>query len=361
MGSDRSNRAASGRGAGWRKGCGTMALILGIAAVAVIALLLAGYPVSSLRDEARDRSEIVKQLDSLVDVVDDFFGGDDPATTLDGGGPPQPTSTWTPTPTATRTPTPPPPTATWTPTPVPDDSDTQPQPVPDPEPDDAPLLFVMDALGLSFKTREYYSVGNMSAGVAKPDAYAFVKSSFPSMRVELRTMPTYQATGETSRDALQALYQERLVEGLRDSGEWSIVSEPFDLQVNGQPASRMAAEFARTDDKVFCYHLTTIRGAARSGFVRGSYGAACEEGLGRLDEITEIADSVELGEPGAVCWVGQKPDTDPTEYAVGCDYPPLKYVGVDSLDKQGYTDKVLGLVTYDEAVAFMREQDQPRW
>ena len=237
----------------------------------------------------------------------------------------------------------------------------EPEPEPDPEPSDALAQFALAAFGLSFKTREYYSVGNKAAGVAKPDAYAYVKSSFPSMRVELHAMDTDQLPGETPDEALQSLYQERLVEGIRDSGEWSTVTEPSDLEVNGQPASRMAVEFARTDDKVFCYHLTAIRGAVRSGFVQGSYGAACGDDLGRDGEITAVADSVELGEPEAVCWVGQKPDVDPVEYAVGCDYPALKFVGLVSLNDSGYTDTVLGPVTYDEAVVFMREHDQPRW
>jgi len=361
---------ASEQRSGWRKGCGALTVILGLAAVAAIALLLGGYTVASVTSDKPDRPEIIKQMEELFDVVDDFFGDDGEASTSGSEPAPKPTATFTP------TPMPPPPTATFTPTPAPPDGQSndspadadadavavdEPEPIPDPEPGEDFIPFEMIVLGLLFKSREYYSTGTVAAGMNDADPYAFAKSSIPSMNIKLRTMPTDQFPGATPAEALPLLFRERLVDKITGSGEWAVVSEPVDLDVNGLPATRMAAEFRRNDDKTFCYHMTAIRGETRSGFVYGSYGVPCPDAPGRADEISAIADSVQLSEPGPVCSVGLKPDSDPADYGVGCDYLPVGWVGVDALADAGYTDIVLGPVTWDECAAFMREHDQPRW
>lgn len=346
---------------GWRKGCGVLAVILGFVAVAAIALLLGGYTVRSLASETPTRGEIIKQMEELADVVDDFFGGDEEPSTSGSEPAPKPTATFTP------TPMPPAPTATFTPTPTPstappdDQTNDEPEPIPDPEPGDDFVPFEMIVLGLVFKSREYYSTGTVAAGMNDGDPYAFAKSSMPSMNIRLRTMPTDQFPGATPAEGLPVLFQERLVDRITSSGEWVVVSDPVDLDVNGLPATRMAAEFRRGDDKTSCYHMTAIRGDTRSSFVYGSYGVPCPDAPGRADEINEIADSVQLSEPGPVCSVGLKPDSDPAEYGVGCDYLPVGWVGVDALADAGYTDIVLGPVTWDECAAFMRDHEQPRW
>jgi len=347
---------------GWRKGCGTLTVILGLVAVAAIALLLGGYAVANLSSKPPERGEIIKQMEELVDVVEDFFGDGDEETSTSGSEPaPKPTATFTP------TPMPPPPTATFTPTPTPspappdDQTNDEPEPMPDPEPGEDFVPFEMIVLGLSFKSREYYSTGTVAAGMNDADPYAFAKSSMPSMNIKLRTMPTDQFPGATPAEALPVLFRERLVDKITHTGEWVVVSEPVDLAVNGLPATRMATEFRRNDDKTFCYHLTAIRGDTRSSLVYGSYGGPCADRPHLADEINEIADSVRLSEPGPVCSVGLKPDSDPPEYGVGCDYLPVGWVGVDALTDRGYTDIVLGPVTWDECAAFMRDHNQPRW
>ncbi|MCJ7549413.1 MAG: hypothetical protein MUQ30_07005 [Anaerolineae bacterium] len=237
----------------------------------------------------------------------------------------------------------------------------EPEPIPDPEPGDDFVPFEMIVLGLLFKSREYYSTGTVAAGMNESDPYAFAKSSMPSMDIKLRTMPTDQFPGATPAEGLPVLFRERIVDRITDSGEWVVVGDPVDLVVNGLPAARMATEFRRGDDKTSCYHLTAIRGDTRSSFVYGSYGVPCPDAPGRAAEITAIADSVQLSEPGPVCSVGLKPDSDPPGYGVGCDYLPVGWVGVDALRDSDYTDIVLGPVTWDECAAFMREHDQPRW
>ena len=355
---DGSSPGDSPKRSGWRKGCGVLTVILGFAAVAAIALLLGGYAVGSLSSKPPGRGEIIKQMEELAEVVDDFFGGGEQETTSGSGPAPNPTSTHTPTPTVT-------PTATPTPSvPKPDAAQapaSDPEPQPDPEPGEEFVPFEMIVLGLLFKSREYYSTGTVAAGLNDGDPYAFAKSSMPAMDIKLRTMPTERFPGATPAEGLPVLFQERLVDKITGSGEWIVVTDPFDLDVNGLPATRMAAEFARDDDHTFCYHMTAIRGETRSSFVYGSYGVPCADAPGRSDEITEIADSVQLSDPGPVCSVGLKPDSEPPEYGVGCDYLPLGWVGVDALKDADYTDIVLGPVTWDECAAFMREHDQPRW
>jgi len=366
---------ASEQRSGWRKGCGTLIVILGFTAVAVIALLLGGYTVASLSSSPPERGEIIKQMEELVDVVDDFFGGDDEANTSGSEPAPKPTATFTP------TPVPPPPTPTKTPTPTPsmgppggqsNDSPAdaaadvvavdEPEPIPDPEPSEGLLSIEMTLLGLVFKSREYYSTGTVAAGLNRDnDPHAFVKSGMPSMDIRLRTMPTDRFPGATPAGALPVLFQERVADPVTSSGVWTVVTDPFDLDVNGLPAARMAADFRRSDDKTFCYHMTAIRGDTRSSFVYGSYGGPCANKPNFADEINVIADSVQLSEPAPVCSVGLKPDSDPADYGVGCDYLPLKWIGVDALVDAGYTDIVLGFVTWDECAAFMRDHDQPRW
>ena len=237
----------------------------------------------------------------------------------------------------------------------------EPEPIPDPEPGEDFIPFEMIVLGLLFKSREYYSTGTVAAGMNDSDPYAFAKSSMPSMDIKLRTMPTDQFPGATPAEALPVLFRERLVDKITGAGEWVVVSDPVDLDVNGLPATRMATEFRRGDDKTFCYHMTAIRGETRSSFVYGSYGVPCDDAPGRSEEIREISDSVQLSEPGPVCSVGLKPDSDPADYGVGCDYLAVGWVGVDALGDSGYTDIVLGPVTWDECAAFMREHEQPHW
>ena len=237
----------------------------------------------------------------------------------------------------------------------------EPEPEPDPEPSYDPVSFRMPVMGLGFEAREYYSTGTVAAGTTNSDPYAFVKSSYPSMNIKLRTMPTDQFPGATPAEGLPVLFQERVAEKVSGSGEWITITEPFDLDVNSLAATRMASEYRRDDEKVFCYHTTAIRGASRSSFVYGSYGAPCLDRPALADEITGIADSVVLSDPGPVCSVGKKPETEPVEYGVGCDYLAVGWVGVDALKDADYTEIVLGPVTFDEAATFMREHDQPRW
>jgi hypothetical protein len=328
----------------WRKGCGLTALI-----VTLVTLTLAA---------------LVVNLDHLATVEAILSGeairssGNDQDTEKSGAEPVlKPSATNT----ATPTPTPPSPTATWTPAPSTDPPDEQmePEAQPDPEPSEEFVDFEMVVLGLLFKSREYYSTGTVAAGLNDGDPYAFAKSSMPSMDIKLRTMPTDQFPADTPLQALPVLFQARLVETL-PSGEWDIVTDPFELEVNGLPASRMAAELDR-GDRVYCYHVTAIRGEIRSGFVYGSYGVPCADAPGRAEEIAAIADSVQLRDPGPVCSVGLKPGSDPAEYGVGCDYAPLGWVGEDALKDAEYTDIVLGPVIWDECAAFMRDHDQPRW
>jgi hypothetical protein len=331
---------------GWRKGCGVTALILALVTLTLAALVL-----------NPDHNATVEAILSGGAIRG---SGDDQDTNASGSEPaPKPSATNT----ATPTPTPPLPTATWTPTatppPVPSGEQTEPEAQPDPEPSEEFVAFEMEVLGLLFKSREYYSTGTVAAGLNDGNPYAFVKSSMPSMDIRLRTMPTEQLPGDTPLQALPVLFQERLVEKL-PSGEWNIVTDPFDLEVNGLPASRMAAELER-GERTYCYHATAIRGETRSSFVYGSYGVPCAEAQGRAEEITAIADSVQLRDPGPVCSVGLKPGSDPADYGVGCDYALLGWMGEDALKDAGYTDIVLGPATWDECAVFMREHDQPWW
>ncbi len=388
---------------GWRKGCGTLTVILGLAALAAIALLLGGYTVASVTSNPPDRPEIIKQMEELQDVVEDFFGGEEEASTsasadgaddADGGSAADDetadnaaeaasggikdlgdeaddlTTAVDPEDLIDQTEgeenfEAPDTEGSSNDSPADAAADVvavdEPEPIPDPEPSEDFIPFEMIVLGLLFKSREYYSTGTVAAGMNDGNPYAFTKSSMPSMDIKLRTMPTDQFPGATPAEALPMLFRERLVDKITGSGEWVIVSEPVDLDVNGLPSTRMAAEFRRNDDKTFCYHMTAIRGDTRSSFVYGSYGVPCPDAPGRADEITAIADSVQLSEPGPVCSVGLKPDSDPADYGVGCDYLPVGWIGVDALTDADYTDIVLGPVTWDECAAFMRDHDQPRW
>lgn len=329
---------------GWAKGCGLIAGvtagIMGLGTIALLALLLSGYSLDDLRSRPPDRAETIEQMREMVEVVDELYDNDQ---FYESGVEPTASFTPTPAPTPTRTPTP---------------AVSEPEPEADPEPGDAVVPFEDTILGTSFRAPGYYDTG-VTAVMGSPDAYTFAKTNACAMKLVVHAMPTAAFPGPAPLEALANAYQE-LQDECATSTSWAIVSEPSALMVNDQPAARMIVDRSH-GEIVTRYMLTAIQGTSRSGYVIGQMGGGCRDNAAANAELTAMSDSVVLTDPSPVCYVGRKPATDPAEYGVGCDFEVYGFDGQKILADRDFTVIELGPVTWDEAAAFMRDHDQPRW
>ncbi|TFG72299.1 MAG: hypothetical protein E4H27_02895 [Anaerolineales bacterium] len=241
-----------------------------------------------------------------------------------------------------------------------DGSATEPEPEPDPEAVDDLFWFEHFAQGVALKAYQYNSVGDTTRGVTNANPYVFVKVSSCGMRVDIRTMPTAAFPGMTAKEALTAIFQTDYVDKAPSDESYEIITEPYDLEINGAPAARLEA-WHTTSKYIYLFQLTTIRGETRSGIVKGQMLESCAERPDSVAYLNEMTDSVELFEPHPVCYVGHLPDSDPAKYNVGCDNLEYGFVGIDALADEGFIEIVKGPVIWDECAIFMRENDQENW
>lgn len=272
-----------------------------------------------------------------------------------GGPAAKPSPTPTPAATPTRTPTPTPKPATETPTPT-----STPAPSPEGTSDAPAVVAIMDLiLGVSARGYDHYAMGS-TAVMGGSEPYFFIDPNACGMKLEVRTMPTSALPGATALEGLQAVYQQNYVEQSPGSVSWTITQEPFELELNGEPAARLEAERVR-NDRMSLFQITVIRSQTRSAIVQGQISASCADNPASVAYLNEMTDSVMLHDPAPVCYVGFKPGSDPAEYGVGCDSEATGWTGQGALADGGFTQIEMGPVPWDECAEFMRAHDQEFW
>jgi len=262
------------------------------------------------------------------------------------------------------TPTPSVPKPTRTPIPKPTTETPPPSITPAPDPEgtsDAPAIVEITdlILGVSARGYNYYLMGT-TAVMGGPQPYFFIDPNACGMKLEVRTMPTSALPGATALEGLQTVYQQNYIEQSPSSVSWTITQEPFELELNGEPAARLEAERVQ-NDRMSIYQITVIRGQSRSAIVQGQINERCAENPASMVYLNEMTDSVTVHDPAPVCYVGFKPGSDPAEYGVGCDYEATGWIGQEALADRGFTQIEMGPVTWDECAEFMRAHDQEFW
>ena len=266
-------------------------------------------------------------------------------------------------PTATPTPVP---RVTLAPTPTPrltaeaSPSDTPPPPNPEGTSDAPAVVEITDLiLGVSARGYDHYAMGSTAArGSSEP--YFFIDPNACGMKLEVRTMPTSALPGATALEALPVVYQQNYVAQSSASVDWTITQEPFELELNGEPAARLEAERVQ-NDRMALFQITVVRSQTRSAIVHGQIGESCAERPASMAYLNEMTDSVMLHDPAPVCYVGLKPGSDPAEYRVGCDSKATGHTAQGTLADRGFTQIEMGPVTWDECAEFMRAHDQEYW
>jgi hypothetical protein len=226
---------------------------------------------------------------------------------------------------------------------------------------DAPAIIEITdfILGVSFRGYNHYAMGS-TAVMGGSEPYAFIDPNACRMKVEVRTMPASALPGATALEGLQAAYQQFYVEQSPSSVSWTVTQEPFELELNGEPAARMEAERVE-GDRMSLYQITVIRSETRAAVAHGQIGESCMDNPASMANLYEMTDSVTLLDPSPVCYVGFKPGSDPAEYGVGCDSTITGGTGPGRLADRGFTEIEMGPVTWDECAEFMRAHDQPFW
>ena len=254
------------------------------------------------------------------------------------------------------------PSETPTPTPTPKLPPGASPPAPSPEgTSNAPAIIEITdfILGVSARGYDHYAMGS-TAVMGGSEPYFFIDPNACGMKLEVRTMPVSALPGATALEGLQAVYQRDYVEQSPASVSWTITQEPFELELNGEPAARLEAERVRNDE-MSLYQITVARSATRAAIVHGRIGESCVDNPASMAYLYEMTDSVVLHGPAAVCYVGFKPGSDPAEYGVGCDYELTGVTGPGALADRGFTQIEMGPVTWDECAEFMRAHDQEYW
>ena len=270
-----------------------------------------------------------------------------------GNGGPATKPSPTPTPAAT-------PTRTPTPTPKPAAEASPPEPSPEGASDAPAVVEIMDLiLGVSARGYDHYAMGS-TAVMGGSEPYFFIDPDACGMKLEVRTMPTSALPGATALEGLQAVYQQNYVEQSPGSVSWTITQEPFELELNGEPAARLEAERVR-NDRISLFQITVIRSQTRSAIVQGQISKSCADNPASMAYLNEMTDSVMLHDPAPVCYVGFKPGSDPAEYGVGCDSEAIGWTGQGALADRGFTQIEMGPVMWDECAEFMRAHDQEFW
>ena len=214
-------------------------------------------------------------------------------------------------------------------------------------------------LGVSAKGYDHYAMGSTTVmGGSKP--YFYINPNACGMKLEVRTMPASALPGATVLESLQIVYQQNYVEQSPGSVSWTITQEPFELELNGEPAARLEAERAR-NDRISLYQITVIRSQNRLAIVQGQISESCADNPASLTYMNDLTDSVMLYDPSPVCYVGSKPDSDPVEYGVSCDNETTGWTGKGALAEKGYTQIEMGPVMWDECAEFMRAHNQEFW
>ncbi len=235
---------------------------------------------------------------------------------------------------------------------------------PEPSPEstsNAPVIVEITdvTLGVSAKGFDHYAMGSTAAGGGS-DAYFFINPNACGMKVEVRTMPTAALPGATALEGLQAVYQQNYLDSSPGSVDWTITQEPFELEVDGEPAARLEVERVR-NDRMSLYQITIIRGQTRSAIIWGQIGESCAARPASMASFNETIDSVRLHDPAPVCYVGLKPGSDPAEYGVRCDSEVIGQSGQGALADSGFNQIEMGPVIWDECAEFMRAHDQQFW
>ncbi len=266
-------------------------------------------------------------------------------------------------PVAKASPTPAPvPSATPSPTPTPKSAAEDPPPEPSPEStsEEPAVVEITDLiLGVSAKGYTHYAMGS-TAAMGGSEPYFFINPDACRMKLEVYTMPTAALPGATALDGLRAVYQQNYVEQSSSSVSWTITQEPFELELNGEPAARLEAERVQ-NDRTSLYQITVIRSQTRSAIVQGQISESCAANPVSLAYLNEMTDSVMLHDPAPLCYVGFKPGSDPAEYGVSCDSERTGWLGPVALADWGFTQIELGPVMWDECAEFMHAHDQEFW
>lgn len=214
-------------------------------------------------------------------------------------------------------------------------------------------------LGVSARGYDHYQMGSTAVmGVSEPELFIDPKAC--GMKLKVRTMPTSALPGATAMEGLQAVYQQDYVEQSSGSISWTITQQPFELELNGEPAARLEAERVK-NDRTALFQITVIRSQARSAIVEGQINEICAENPASMGYLNEMTDSVMIFDPAPVCYIGFKPGSDPAEYGVGCDSEPTGWKGPEMLADRDFTQIEMGPVTWDECAEFMRAHDQAYW
>jgi hypothetical protein len=226
---------------------------------------------------------------------------------------------------------------------------------------DAPVVVEITdvTLGVSAKGFDHYAMGS-TAAIGGSDPYFFINPNACGMKIEVRTMPTAALPGATALEGLQVVYQQNYIEQNSSSVVWTLTQEPFELEVDGEPAARLEVERVR-NERMSLYQITVVRGQTRSAIIWGQIGESCAARPASLASFYETIDSVRLHDPAPVCYVGFKPGTDPAEYGVRCDSEVTGQRGQGALADSGFTQIEIGPVIWDECAEFMRAHDQEFW
>ena len=338
-----------------RLGCGYLGLSLIILGLIFLLIDTEGI-IDALGLERRwwlrQAAQVDKQSDEELDeALPESSGKHEPASQYEPEDPSEPEAPSKPAVTPTPTPMQPP-TPTHTP--------QAPEPEPDPEALAETIIFEDFILGGRFRALSTYKTGTTAVAGA-PDAHSFAKASLCDKALEVYPMPTSAFPGAAPGEGLQSRYRD-LVGRTGSDVTWTVIRDAFDLEVNGVPATRMVV-LRQKGDRYHWLMLTAMRGPSRATFVHAQTGgiAQCVENDAAIAELTAMSDSVELTTPAAVCYVGQKPESDPASYKVGCDFTDRGFDGKEILSGYGYTEIVLGPAPWDTCAAFMRDHDQPGW
>ena len=252
------------------------------------------------------------------------------------------------------------PSATSSPTPKPAAEVPPPEPSPEETSESPAVVEITDLiLGVSAKGYAHYAMGS-TAAMGGSEPYFFINPDACGMKLEVYTLPTAALPGATALAGLQSLYQQNYVEQSSGSVSWTITQEPFELELNGEPAARLEVERLQ-NDRTALFQITVIRSQARSAIVQGLISASCAANPASLAYLNEMTDSVMLHDPAPLCYVGFKPSSDPAEYGVSCDYERTGWLGQEALADRDFTQIELGPVTWDECAEFMRAHDQTFW
>lgn len=249
------------------------------------------------------------------------------------------------------------------PVPFPDevgDQASQSASAPDPKPEGTSTVpeasqYVNEGLGAGAEVYDHYFYGSQ---VDKPEPYTFVEAGMCGIRTEIYPMPTADLPGTTPSEVVNSAFQAEIAAS-SDKYTWTPLGEPFELEVNGQPATRLQVMRQEEPDKIAYRQYTVIYGDLKSALVVGRVGNKCygTVGVENLDILSRVSDTVSLTPQSPVCYVGKAPQEE--DYSVACDQ--WGGTGGSILLQGDHSDVVLGPTTWDECARYMREHNQVGW